>query len=266
MFKFSLSFRIKFARMSPRYLLFAPLILAGCMSGPDRYSYQGVQPRPVGGEAMVRGAGPSRAAAFQSWSSQAPAYRLYPGDEVEVRVPSAPELSQTVTVAPDGNVRFPLAGTIPATDRTLGEFESLMAQALSSQLLRPQVQAIPASFGSQRVLVLGEVGQPGLYDLPGPIGALEAVAIAGGFEDTANRSEVGIIRRAPDGGAMLRAVDLKASLRGIEGGDSIPLQRFDIVYVPKSGIADANLFVQQYIRDLLPFNLGFSYAAGSAYN
>jgi len=242
--------------MSLRCLILAPLLLAGC-AGHSRYAEPNAGPPRTAGEA--RGA-----AGFQSWSSAAPAYRLYAGDQVEIRVPSAPELNQTVTVAPDGNVSFPLAGRVPAADKALGEFEAAMAAALSGQLLRPHVQAIPAAFGSQRILVLGEVGQPGLYELPGPIGALEAVAIAGGFEDTANRGEVGIIRRAPDGGAMLREVNLRRTLDGREGGDNIPLQRFDIVYVPRSSIAEANLFVQQYVRDLVPFNLGFSYATGNA--
>lgn len=199
---------------------------------------------------------------FQDWTAQEGPYTLYPGDQLDVKVPSAPELNQAVTVAPDGAVSFPLIGQVQAANRTVPEFEAALTEALSSQLLRPQTFVTPTAFDSQRVLVLGEVAQPGLYDLPGPIGALEAVAIAGGFENSANRQEVGIIRRAPDGGAMLRTVDLQSALRGGATYDVTPLRRFDIVYVPKSSIAEANLFVQQYIRDLLPFNIGFSYADG----
>ena len=51
-------------------------------------------------------------------------------------------------------------------------------------------------------------------------------------------------------------------LRGLRDGraDLVPLRRFDIVYVPRSGASEAGLFMQQYFRDLLP--IPFSYALG----
>ena len=42
--------------------------------------------------------------------------------------------------------------------------------------------------------------------------------------------------------------------------DLVPLRRFDIVYVPRSAVAEAALFIQQYFRDLSPIQFGFSYA------
>jgi polysaccharide export outer membrane protein len=42
--------------------------------------------------------------------------------------------------------------------------------------------------------------------------------------------------------------------------DLVPLRRFDIVYVPRTGVASAGLFVQQVFRDLAPAPIGFSYA------
>ena len=61
----------------------------------------------------------------------------------------------------------------------------------------------------------------------------------------------------------MRTADFKLALKDPAHADLVPLRRFDIVYVPRSGIADANLFVQQYIRDLLPVQSSFSYALGS---
>ena len=42
------------------------------------------------------------------------------------------------------------------------------------------------------------------------------------------------------------------------------LRRFDVVYVPRSGVAEAGLFMQQYFRDLLP--ISFSYAINGNVN
>ena len=93
----------------------------------------------------------------------------------------------------------------------------------------------------------------------GDADALRAIIQAGGFSPTANRSEVIIIRRAAGGRGMMRTADLLAGLRR-PSADLIPLRRFDIVYVPRSGVANAGLFVQQYFRDLSPIQFGFSYA------
>jgi polysaccharide export outer membrane protein len=69
-----------------------------------------------------------------------------------------------------------------------------------------------------------------------------------------------VIRRGPDGRAMAKVVDLKQGIFAPEGVDAVPLRRFDIVYVPRTSVAEAGLFIQQYFRDLTPVNFGFSYS------
>ena len=48
-------------------------------------------------------------------------------------------------------------------------------------------------------------------------------------------------------------------MAGAEGAQDITLQPYDVVVVPRSGIANLNLWVDQYIRRLIPFGLGISY-------
>src|ERR1019366_3978989 len=109
---------------------------------------------------------------YATWTNAEPPYRLYPGDEVDLAVASAPELNKTLTV-----------------------------------------RAAPL-----KVFVGGEVDKPGVYDMPGDINALQAVIMAGSFKTSARRSQVVIIRRGPDGRAMLRTVDLRAG-SGNPAGD-----------------------------------------------
>jgi len=197
--------------------------------------------------------------AFRPWTPQTPDYLLFPGDQIEIIVPSAPELSRTVTIGPDGRFNFPYVGAVMAANRSTPEVTQSLQSALARDLRRPYVEISPIAFGSQKILVLGEVAQPGMYDLPGPMGALEAVALAGGFGEGADKRNVSVIRRATDGQPMRREVNLAATLRGIDGGDYDVLARYDIVFVPRSGLASAGLFMQQ-ISNLVPFNIGFSYA------
>lgn len=206
-------------------------------------------------------------ARFQAWNESAPAYRLYPGDTVEVTVHTANELSGPRDVGPDGRVNLPLAGAIMVSGKTAPEAARLMAGRYASVLRDPIVEVRPQSFGSQRILVGGEVNDPGLYEMPSArIGVLEALLLAGGPTSRARRRRIAVLRRAEDGGVMLREVDIASALEGGRA-DMIPLQRHDIVFAPRSGIAEVNDFVEQYVRNILPIDAAFSYAlADSLFN
>lgn len=195
---------------------------------------------------------------YADWSEEEPDYRFYPGDEIEMTVPSAPELNKSATVQPDGRITVPLVAPVMAADRTISELQSSLSQAYAGTLLRPQVQISVKATAPLKVFVGGEVGTPGVYDMAGDGDALRAIIQAGGFKTSAKRNQVIIIRRGPDGRAMMRTADLLKGLTSPGGADLVPLRRFDIVYVPRSGAAETGLFMQQYFRDLLP--VSFSYA------
>lgn len=195
---------------------------------------------------------------YADWSEEEPDYRFYPGDEIEMTVPSAPELNKSATVQPDGRITVPLVAPVMAADRTISELQSSLSQAYAGTLLRPQVQISVKATAPLKVFVGGEVGNPGVYDMAGDGDALRAIIQAGGFKTSAKRNQVIIIRRGPDGRAMMRTADLLKGLTSPGGADLVPLRRFDIVYVPRSGAAETGLFMQQYFRDLLP--VSFSYA------
>ncbi len=198
---------------------------------------------------------------YATWTDDEPPYRVFPGDEIEITTPSAPELNKTVTVQPDGRVSLPLVRSIMLADRTLPEVEAALSQAYSAELLRPEVYA-SVKAAPLKVFVGGEVDKAGVYDMPGDINALQGVILAGGFKTTAERSRVVIIRRGPDGRPMMRRVNLQRGIGDPARTDLVPLRRFDIVYVPRSGLAEAGLLLGQ-LRELVPYSLGFSYALNS---
>ncbi len=218
------------------------------------------------GACASRGPGPTAADSdafpnigYATWSNDEPAYRLFPGDELDVAVPTAPELAKTVTVQPDGRISLPLIGPVMVADRTTVEAQDALDAAYASQLRRPEVFVTVKTAGPLRVFVGGDVDKPGVYDMPGDINALQAVIQAGGFKNTAKRDQVAVIRRTSGGGAMMRTVDLKQGIARPDRTDLVPLRRFDIVYVPRTGLASAGVFMQQ-IKDLIPANVGFDYA------
>lgn len=196
--------------------------------------------------------------AYATWEEDEPSYRLYPGDVLEVRLPSAPELTKAVTIQPDGRITMPLVGSIMVADRSPEQASAVLSQAYASQLINPDVEISVTTAQPLKVFVGGEVDKPGVYDMPGSIDALQAVITAGGFKPSARRAQVIIIRRTADGRAMMRIANLARGVYDPSRTDAVPLRRFDIVYVPRSGVAEVGLFMQQYLRDALPIQ--FSYA------
>lgn len=203
----------------------------------------------------ARAAQPFANIPYASWRDDDPSYRLYPGDELDVVVPSAPELNKTVTVQPDGRIMVPLLEPQMAAGKSAGELEQSLSAAYSSQLLRPGVEVVVKA-QPLKVFVGGEVGKPGVYDMPGDIDALRAIVQAGGFVSGAKRSQVVIIRRGHDGRPMMRTVDFDHPDRG-HTTDFVPLRRFDVVFVPRTGLAEVGDFMTQ-VRNALPVQ--FSYA------
>jgi protein involved in polysaccharide export with SLBB domain len=82
----------------------------------------------------------------------------------------------------------------------------------------------------------------------------QAIQRAGGLLETAHRAQIILIRKGPDGVPVGRAVDIRPIQRGADPALDMPMQPLDMVFVPRSKIAEVDLFVKQYIRDALPIS------------
>jgi len=200
---------------------------------------------------------------FQQWVEYEPVYTLYPGDQIDIVVSSAPELSRTLTVGPDGRILMPMSEPIMAAGKNMIQVQHELKAQLAKQLRDPTVAVTPRAYGPQQIYVGGEVGQAGTYTLPGPIGAFEALLMAGGMRDSAKTNQIAVLRRAPNGGMMMRTVNIGHGLDRLgHYNDVIQLRRGDIIFVPKTRLAEIGLFVQS-IRGVLPVDFNLSYQFGS---
>ncbi len=203
---------------------------------------------------------------FQRWVDYEPQYKFYPGDQIDMVVQSAPELSRTLTIAPDGRISIPMGGTIMAAGRTVPWLEQAIRNELAKQLVDPTTAITNRSFAAQNIYVGGQVTQQGTYALSGPIGSLEAIIMAGGFLPSAKTREVAILRRAPNGGLMMRIIDHKRGLNNVRSyADNMQLRRGDIIFVPRNSLSEVGVFVQQ-IRGALPVDIGLSYNLGDNFS
>lgn len=196
-------------------------------------------------------------AGFAPWTEVAPEYRVAAGDKLRVQFLMTPEMNETALVAPDGQVALRAAGRVPVAGLGISAAETAITEASRRVLTQPIVTVGLEEAGGSSVLVGGAVRNSGAYPLPGRRGALEAVLQAGGFDTDARMGEVVLIRRGPADRPMLRTLDLRDFIAGA-GGD-VPLQPGDIVYVPRSRIGEVNLWIDQFVNRLIPFNRSFSY-------
>lgn len=186
-------------------------------------------------------------------------YVIEPGDALDVRFFYNPELNEEVMVRPDGNISLPLVGEMQAAGRTPIQLEGMLKNSYSRELRQAAITVIVKGFAGQRVYVDGEVGEPQMVNIAGNLSAMQAVASAGGFKDSARKGEVLVIRRAGTPQPVVIPVDLDAAIAGTDTSQDILLQPYDVVYVPKTAIAEVNQFVDQYFRQNIPVPFGVGY-------
>ena len=200
--------------------------------------------------------GPSNGAATRV---PGPEYRIQVGDRLEVKFFYSPELNEQVIVRPDGRISLQLVQEIVAAGLTPSELMKVIVEKYSAELKKPEVTVIVRSFGAQKIYVDGEVNKPGMVPILGLMTALQAISQAGGMKESAQVSEVLIIRRGAGNRPMAFPVNLDKALDGTDMSQDIALAPFDIVYVPRSAIANVNVWVDQYIRKNIPIPISLQY-------
>jgi polysaccharide export outer membrane protein len=190
-------------------------------------------------------------------ASYTPAYEytINTGDVLAVKLFYNPDLNEEVVVRPDGRISLQLVGEIVAAGQTPAQLTKQLTERYSKEVRDPRVTVIVKSFAAQKVYVEGEVGRPTLLDLTTRTTILQSIAAAGGFKDTARVNEVILIRRGPDNKPLAIPVNLKLALNGSDMSQDLPLMPYDLVYVPRSPISNADLWVEQNIDKLLPSDL-----------
>ncbi len=166
--------------------------------------------------------------------------------------------TRVIQVRHDGAVTFPLVGETIAMGKTLSDL-SRELEARYDGIFRNGISVAfnLNSSADGNIAVLGEVRNPGRYTIGNPISPFFALAMAGGALDTAKKSQVVVVKRQPGGRVAWYAINLDLD-SGRPLGPEIALAPQDMLLVPKSGIANLNVFVDQYIRRLMPMGASYS--------
>jgi len=182
-------------------------------------------------------------------------YRLGPGDTIEIKFMSNPELNELVVIRPDGRISMPLVGELLVANSTIAELATRLSTAYVDILKTPSATIQVRDFANRRVFVGGEVARPGVLPLSGRQTALSAVMEAGGFRGSAARDEILVIRKGNEDEPRV----LRLAAKGQDGkapeAAKFALQPLDVVLVTESGVARTNRAIDQYVRQMIPISL-----------
>jgi polysaccharide export outer membrane protein len=123
-------------------------------------------------------------------SSVSSALVIGPGDEVEITVYGAPDLSGHTRVSTDGNISMLLIDYVRIAGLSSSEAEAAIEAKLRQNniLNDPQVSVYVKEYNSSGISVTGEVAKPGFYSVLGPHRLFDVVEAAGGLSDKASGS------------------------------------------------------------------------------
>jgi polysaccharide export outer membrane protein len=179
-------------------------------------------------------------------------YHIRPGDKLHITFYLNSEFDTDASPRPDGKIELAAVGEVMAVGLTPVQLEAQLNQLYLKELRDPGATVRVDESPARVVFVTGEVAHPGTVPLAPGMTALQAVAASGGLTDSAGPSDVVLIRRDACGQPHDEPLNLSKVLKEKSNRDDVVLAPTDLLIVPKSGIANADLIVKQYIRDLLP--------------
>jgi polysaccharide biosynthesis/export protein len=170
-------------------------------------------------------------------------YRLCASDVVSLTFPLTPEFNQSVSIQPDGFASLAGVGDLHLEGLTTQESAEAVRTAYSQILHDPIVSIDLKDFNKPYFIVSGEVGHPGKYDLRGETSASEAVAIAGGFNDSSKHSQVLLFRRVNHDWYEVKPLNLKRILQGHEVNEDPEVLPGDMLFVPQNFVSKIKKFI-----------------------
>lgn len=181
-----------------------------------------------------------------------PRYRICRDDVLSLSFPLSPELNQKVTVQPDGFISLEGAGSVRVEGLTVPGVVEAVKKAYQGTLNDPIVNVDLADFQKPFFTVLGQVGKPGQYDLRYDITVTQAIAVAGGFEESA-KNQVLLYRAVSSNWAEVRELKLKDILNGKNISEDVHLRAGDMIFVPENKITKFRKYVPYSLAITPPY-------------
>ena len=160
-----------------------------------------------------------------------PSYIIGPMDVLEIQVWKEPDFSRQVLVRLDGKITLPLIGDITASGMNTMGLKALLAEKLEDFVSKPEVTVIVLESHSKNFYIVGMINRPGTYPLNPDMTMLQAISVAGGLAEWADKDSIRIIRRS-EGKEEIIPFDYDKVITGKKLEQNILLKPNDTIIVP----------------------------------
>jgi len=158
-------------------------------------------------------------------------YVIGPADILEIHVWREPDLSRTIPVRPDGKITLPLLNDVQASGLTPLELKARIEKGLAKFVESPTVSVAVQEIHSKNIFVFGQVESPGQYPLQQDLTVLQALSLAGGLAEWADKGDI-IVLRKENGKQRRIKFDYKNVSKGKHLERNIFLRPGDTIIVP----------------------------------
>lgn len=163
-------------------------------------------------------------------------YQIGPGDSVNIFVWRNPEISNTVTVRPDGKITTPLVEELQASGKTPNQLAREIEEVLSTYIKEPIVTVIVGNYAgpySEQIRIVGEAANPQAIAYKESMTALDVMIQVGGLTEFAAGNNARIVR-VVDGKRKEYRVRLKDLLRKGDIRANVDMKPGDVLIIPES--------------------------------
>jgi len=170
--------------------------------------------------------------AYSESDEESTPYRINSGDVLSISVYGESDLNKKVRVSGEGMIKFPLLGEVEISGLTVEGVTQRLEELLERDyFVNPEVTVFIEEHA--KFNILGEVKNPGTYELKGPFTVVDAVALAGGFTDIAHPNGVRVVRDE-DGEKKVIKVPVGSILKSGNKAKDISIREGDTIVVPES--------------------------------
>ena len=164
-------------------------------------------------------------------AAQAELFRVGPGDVLEISVWRDETLSRELIVPPDGVLSFPLIGDVNVAGMTVGEIREIVRKKLSVYVPDASLTVILKTINSLRAYVIGQVKNPGTFQITMETRVMHLLSMAQGLTPFASEQDIHVLRHRDDKIEKIR-FNYKDVLRGNNLEQNILLKSGDVIVVP----------------------------------
>ena len=157
-------------------------------------------------------------------------YVIKPLDVIDVKVWKEPELSGERLVRNDGSITLPLVGDFQAAGMTTKQLSEKLKTAYKEYIEYPEVSVALVRTQLPRIYISGEVAKPGEYEIQPGMKIIQAITLAGGMTEWANKSKIILIRKIKDE-EMRFMVNYDDIVSGKDPQQNVLLKAGDVIVV-----------------------------------